>query len=143
MSVPDTEMSSSPDSADSGTPARRIAARRVQLIRLVGGCLTMLVAVVFCQMFSSSQYDALVFGAGILPEELPGMCLLFARSSQWLLLLPVVVLWIGIRALVRDREQSTFVEVVAQTALLIALLLVAMCILAWQAPYSPAAGLSM
>jgi hypothetical protein len=143
MSDPDGETSSPPASEASNIPERRIAARRVQLVRLVGGCLTMLVAVVFCQMFSSYQYDALVFGAGILPEELPGMCLLFARSSQWLLLLPVVVLWIGIRALVRDREQSTLVEVVAQTAVLVALLLVAMCILAWQAPYSPAAGVSM
>ena len=63
--------------------------RRSQLIRLAGSCLCLLASVFFCHRFSAFQYDALVFGAGFEPRDLPTMCIWFVRYSPLLLAMPI------------------------------------------------------
>lgn len=110
--------------------------RRVQLVRLVGGCLVLLTSVVFCLEFSRFQVAGLVSGAGYPLSRLPRSCTLFALYSQWLLLLPPLLLAIGIHRLLRERTESVRVEIVQQVALLLAAVLVLTCIVAWQVPYA-------
>jgi hypothetical protein len=109
--------------------------RRIQLVRLIGSCLVLLAAVFFSHEFSTMQLDAFVYGAGYPIDDLPSVCIWFARYSTWALLLPPVFAWAGIRRLVRDRHPSTAVELLSQVTLLLALGLVLGCILAWQLPY--------
>ncbi len=111
--------------------------RRPQLIRLVGSCLCLLASAVFCHSFSGSQYHALVFGAGLAPQELPFVCVWLARYSAVLIGLPLVFVWFGMSRLLRSQGPSAVVELIAQTALVLALLLLIGCILAWQVPYAP------
>jgi len=109
--------------------------RRPQLIRLAGSCLCLLASVFFCHRFSAFQYDALVFGAGFEPRDLPTMCIWFVRYSPLLLAMPIVILWIGATRLVRRPQEDGLVELLAQLALVTAVLLLIGCILAWQVPY--------
>jgi hypothetical protein len=110
--------------------------RQVQLVRLVGACLVLLSSIAFCLEFSRFQIAGLVSGAGYPMARLPRACTLFALHSQWLLLLPPVLLAIGIRRLLRERTESVQVEIVNQIALLLAAILFLTCIVAWQLPYA-------
>ena len=109
--------------------------RQVQLVRLVGACLILLVGVVFCIEFSGYQVAGLA-GVGFQDARLPAACRFFARSAHWLLLAPPLLLAIGLHRLLRDRVASVSAEIAQQIALLLAALLVLACILAWQAPYA-------
>jgi len=110
--------------------------RRAQLVRLVGSSLCLLVSAVFCLQFSSFQYNSLVQGAGFSPQDLPWLCLWLVRYSPALLALPLLVLWLGVTGLMRRDGPSGTVELVAQTALVLALIIVVGCILVWQLPYT-------
>jgi hypothetical protein len=110
--------------------------RRAQLVRLVGSSLCLLVSAVFCQQFSSFQFNALVDGAGFSAQDLPWLCLWLARYSPALLALPLLTLWLGITGLMKREGPSGAVELVAQTALVLALIIVVGCILVWQLPYA-------
>ena len=110
--------------------------RRAQLVRLVGSSLCLLVSAVFCHQFSSFQFNSLVHGAGFSPHDLPWMCLWLVRYSPALLVLPLLVLGLGITGLVKRDRPSGAVELVAQTALVLALVIVVGCILVWQLPYA-------
>jgi hypothetical protein len=114
--------------------------RKTQLVRLVGACLCLLLGVVFCHQFSWFQLGAFVYGAGFEPEDLPLVCLWFARYSVVLLALPPLILWLGLSRLMRSAKISTAVEVLSQLALVTALALVVACIIAWQLPYMGPAG---
>jgi hypothetical protein len=114
--------------------------RKPQLIRLAGSCVCLLASVFFCHRFSGYQYDALVFGAGFEPRDLPFLCIWFARYSPLLLAMPIVILWIGATRLVRRPKEGGLVELLAQIALVTALLLLIGCILAWQVPYAADLG---
>lgn len=109
--------------------------RRVQLVRLVGACLVLLVGVLFCLEFSRFQLAALAAGTGYPMARLPRACSFFAGSSHWLLLLPPLLLALGLRRLLRERAESVQVEVLQQAAVVLAVLLVLGCIVAWQVPY--------
>jgi hypothetical protein len=131
------------DSAPTATQVTGLVdtmSRRPQLIRLVGSCLCLLVSGVFCQQFSDSQYRGLVFVAGIPSQELPALCMWLTRYSPIFLVLPPVVLFVGVIRLLRRREESAVVELLSQGVLVLSLILVVMCILAWQAPYLPPSG---
>jgi hypothetical protein len=114
--------------------------RKPQLIRLAGSCLCLLVSVFFCHRFSGFQYDALVFGAGFEPRDLPSLCIWFARYSPLLMAMPIVILWVGATRLVRRSKEDALVELLAQLALVAAVLLLVACILAWQVPYAIGLG---
>lgn len=114
--------------------------RRAQLVRLVGSNLSLLVSAVFCQQFSSFQFDSLVHGAGFPPQELPSICLWLVRYSPALLALPLLFLGIGVTGLLKRDRPSGRVELVAQTALVLALVIVVGCILVWQQPYASVPG---
>lgn len=114
--------------------------RRPQLVRLVGACLSLLIGTVFCQQFSRFQFNALVRGAGYPPEELPTLCIWFLRYTPMLMVLPLMMLWIGATLLLRRKGPSGTVELCIQTALVLALVLIVVCILAWQVPYAPPLG---
>ena len=116
--------------------------RRSQLVRLVGSSLSLLVSAVFCQQFSSFQFNSLVHGAGFSPPQLPWLCLWLVRYSPALMALPLLFLWVGVAGLMKRDGPSGTVELVAQTALVLALIIVVGCILVWQLPYaSPPAEL--
>lgn len=119
---------------------RETAARRLQLVRLVGSCLGLLIGVVFCHQFSTYQIQNFVYGAGIPASHLPAMCRWFATSSTWLLLLPPAILWVGTRRLLKSQTQSPAVELFNQLTLLLTVTLVLGCILAWQVPYAVPVG---
>jgi hypothetical protein len=95
-----------------------------------------LVSAVFCRQFSAFQFSSLVHGAGFPPRELPWLCLWLTRYSPALLALPLLVLWLGISGLMKRDGPSGTVELVAQTALVLALIIVVGCILVWQLPYA-------
>jgi hypothetical protein len=127
--------------SDSGaSPRGSTVDRRIQLIRLVGACLGLLAAVVFCHRFSSYQMQNFVLGAGVPVSHLPTMCSWFAFHSFWLLLLPPLVLLVGARRLIRERAASTYVEVLLLVTVLLAVVMVLGCILAWQVPYTMPTG---
>lgn len=109
--------------------------RQVQLVRLVGACLLLVAAVVFCIEFSAAQVAGLA-GAGLGLSRLPGACRFFATSAHWLLLAPPLLLALGLHRLLRQRAESVATEMVQQLALLLAAVLVLACVLAWQAPYA-------
>jgi len=92
-------------------------------------------AVFFSHLFSSMQIDAFVYGVGYPVALLPTLCIWFARYSAWAVLLPPMIAWVGARRLIRERQPSTAVELLSQLTLLLALVLVLGCILAWQLPY--------
>jgi len=131
MNQPDANSGPSPDGA---------VARRIQLVRLVGSCLALLIAVVFCHQFSNFQLHNFVFGAGFPLSHLPLSCRLLAVYSSWLLVLPPVILMVGTRRLLRERTASVTVEMLQLVTLLLALTLVVGCILLWQIPYTLPAG---
>lgn len=116
------------------------AARRLQLVRLVGSCLGLLIGVVFCHQFSTYQIQNFVYGAGIPASHLPAVCRWLATSSTWLLLLPPAILWVGTRRLLKSPTQSPVVELFNQLTLLLTVTLVLGCILAWQVPYAVPLG---
>jgi hypothetical protein len=91
-------------------------------------------------MFSAFQIRLLVTQAGIPPHHLPVLCLSFAHHSLVLMLLPVVLAAAGIHRLFRDASPSPGAELYAATALVLAVLLLVVCILAWQVPYATASG---
>jgi len=109
--------------------------RQVQLVRLVGACLLLVGAVIFCIEFSASQMAGLA-GAGLGVSRLPAACRFFATSSHWLLLAPPVLLAFGLQRLLRERAESVATEVVQQLAMVLAAALVLTCVLSWQAPYA-------
>lgn len=117
--------------------------RRVQLIRLVGSCLILLIGVVFCQLYSASQMNFLVHSAGLTGAELPAPCLFFSRYSMWLAVLPMVLFAGGVyRLLHKQTSPSSTAEVLSQLALVLAFVLVVTCILAWRLPtYFPVADI--
>jgi hypothetical protein len=95
---------------------------------------------VFCQQFSEYQYRALVFVAGMEPRALPEICLLLTRYSPLLLMLPPAVLLVGVTRLLRQSDESSFVELLSQGVLVLSFVLVVLCILVWQVPYTASAG---
>lgn len=110
--------------------------RRVQLVRLVGACLVLLVGILFCLEFSRFQVAALAAAGSYPMSRLPRVCSLFAGSSHWLLFMPPLLLALGLRRLLRERSESVQVEVVQQVAVVLAVILVLGCIVAWQIPYA-------
>jgi hypothetical protein len=120
--------------------SRSAAVRRIQLVRLVGSCLALLISAVFCQQFSSYQLHNFVYGAGFPPSHIPLSCQWFAAYSSWLLVLPPLILMVGARRLVREKIASVTVEVLLVVTLLLALTLIVGCILIWQVPYLMPAG---
>ncbi len=126
-----TEVETTPDKSHGET-----AARRLQLVRLVGSCLGLLVGVVFCHQFSTYQIQNFVFGAGVPASNLPAVCRWFATFSTWLLLLPPAILLVATRRLLRSPNQSPVVELLIQLTVLLTVVLVLGCILAWQMPYA-------
>lgn len=114
--------------------------RRPQLIRLVGSCICLVVSSVFCQQFSEHQYRALVVVAGVEPQSLPDLCILLTRYAPLLLVIAPVVLLVGVTRLLRHRDESSTVELLSQGAFVLSLVLIVLCILVWQAPYSASAG---
>jgi len=114
--------------------------RKIQLIRLVGSCLCVLLSSVFCQQFSEFQYRAVVFIGGVPPESLPNMCIWFTRLSPLLLAIPPVALLVGATRLLSQREPSPLVELLSQAMLVLSLALIVVCILVWQAPYATPTG---
>jgi len=131
MSEPETRFGRSPDAA---------VARRIQLVRLVGSCLALLISVVFCHQFSNFQLHNFVYGAGIPVSHLPVSCRWLAVYSSWLLVLPPAFLLVGTRRLLREPTASVTVELLQLVTLLLALALVVGCILIWQVPYMMPAG---
>jgi hypothetical protein len=129
------------DNVVSSDPGRESSiARRIQLVRLVGTCLALLVSVVFCQQFSSYQLHNFLYGGGFPPSHIPLSCRWLAAYSSWLLVLPPIILVVGARRLVRERTVSVTVEVLQVATLLLALALVVGCILIWQVPYLVPSG---
>ncbi len=114
--------------------------RKLQLVRLVGACLGLLFGVVFCHQFSGFQLQNFVYGAGISASQLPPACRWFAFQSPWLLILPPVILLVGSRRLLRERTPSVYLEVLQMVTVLLAVVLVLGCILAWQVPYAVPVG---
>ncbi len=130
-----TEVETTPDKSRGET-----AARRLQLVRLVGSCLALLFGVVFCHQFSTYQIQNFVYGAGIPVSHLPALCRWFAFFSTWILLLPPAILWMGTRRLLRSPTSSPSVEMLNQITVLLTVVLVLGCILAWQVPYAMPVG---
>lgn len=114
--------------------------RKLQLIRLMGACLALLVGVVFCHQFSGFQLQNFVYGAGIAASQLPAVCRWFAFQSTWLLILPPVILLVGTRRLLREPNPSAYVEVLQMVTILLTVVAVLGCILAWQVPYAVPVG---
>lgn len=112
--------------------------RQLQLVRLVGACLILLAAVVFCIEFSGYQVAALA-GVGIGGLRLPAICRFFAGTSHWILLAPPLLLAIGLQRLLRERTESVGAEIVQQLAVVLAVILILGCIVAWQIPYAASA----
>ena len=114
--------------------------RKLQLVRLLGACLVLLTGVVFGHQFSGYQLHNFMYGAGVPPSHLPQLCRWFAFYSQWLMLMPPAILLVGTRRLLRDRVPSASVEVLVMATLLLTVVLVLGCLLAWQVPYSVSVG---
>ena len=114
--------------------------KRVQLIRLSGACLCLLVGVSFCHAFSSFQANAFVYGVGVDPRSLPTLCVLFVRWSMLLMLAPPALFAFGLARLMKEPTPSPAAELCAAAALVLAILLVTVCILAWQVPYAVPVG---
>ena len=133
--MPEPDRSSAP-----ARPRSEASTRRVQLVRLVGSSLGLLVGIVFCHQFSTFQIHGFVYGAGIPVSHLPALCRWYAFLSIWLMVLPPAVLWIGSRRLLRESAQSAAVEMWTQLTILLTVVLVLGCILTWQLPYTVPVG---
>jgi hypothetical protein len=127
-------------SSTGARPPASAVDRTIQLVRLVGACLALLAAVVFCHRFSGFQLQNFVFQAGIPASHLPPMCRLFAFHSPWMMLLSPLVLAVGARRLIRERTASVYVEVLLMVTVILAIVVVLGCILAWQVPYTVPTG---
>jgi hypothetical protein len=114
--------------------------QKVQLIRLAGACLCLLVGVSFCHAFSNFQANAFVYGAGVDPRSLPTTCILFLRWSMLLMLAPPALFAVGLAKLMKNPAPSPAAELCTAAALVLAILLVTACILAWQVPYAVPVG---
>jgi ABC-type multidrug transport system permease subunit len=109
--------------------------RRIQLTRLTGSSLLLLIAGYFSHQFSRFQLTGFVNLGGYRVHDLPAVCLFFARFSVFALLLSPLVFGFGVWLLSRQESPSARVECVSVAAVLLAMLLVAGCLLAWQLPY--------
>ncbi|MCP4900662.1 MAG: hypothetical protein GY906_27175, partial [bacterium] len=69
--------------------------RRVQLVRLTGSSVALLIAIVFASEFSRMQLQAFTGLAGYGVAELPLICVYFARFSAFGLLLGPAVFGLG------------------------------------------------
>ena len=128
-------------SPDSGHKQRvEAVSRKRQLVKLVGACLGLLFGVVFCHQFSAYQVQNFFYGAGIPASHLPAICRWFAFQTTWLLVLPPAILLVGTRRLLRERTASVYLEVLQLVTVLLAVVLVLGCILAWQVPYAVPVG---
>ena len=121
-------------------PRVQAVGRKRQLVKLVGACLGLLFGIVFCHQFSGYQVQNFFHGAGIPASHLPAICRWFAFQSTWLLVLPPVILLVGTRRLLRERTASVELDVLHLATVLLAVVLVLGCILAWQAPYAAPVG---
>ncbi len=110
--------------------------RRVQLVRLIGSSLALLIASLFASEFSRMQVRAFINLAGFGIGDLPSVCVVIARYSAFGLFLGPIAFGLGYLAISRDPSPSVRAEVVATTAFVLSILIVLACLLAWQLPYA-------
>ena len=109
--------------------------RRSLLVRLVGSNLCLVAAALFCRVYGIRQMDAYLRTDGVdLGGDALRMARLLTAASPVMMLLPVVLVALGLRWLLRGPEGVVTVELVSQVALVLAFVLVVTCLLLWQLP---------